>query len=345
MCRFLGNFETKMYLDEVRAQAIDRPVYIAGMARSGSTILLECLAAHEQTASHCYRDYPLVSIPLWWNRFVDRADKNSHAPVERFHRDGLFVTPDSPETMEEILWMFFFKKLHRPSQSNIIDADRSHPGFEAFYRNHIRKMLLLRQGRRYLAKNNYHVTRLGYLRKLFPDVRLVVPVRNPFGQIESLIRQHRFFCGQERRDPRILNYMRNAGHFEFGLDRRPINTGNSETVDRIRRLWADGREVDGWALLWKSVYGYVAGRLSAHDDLRTAVLIVDYDDFCRFPEKTLKRLYSHCGLPVDKGITVNLSKKIFPVRDPAPSVFSRAETAFIEAETREIYEKLLSLAS
>ena len=50
---------------------------------------------------------------------------------------------------------------------------------EAFYRDHIRKLLWLRGGRRYLSKGNYNTTRIAYLARLFPDARFIVPVRDP----------------------------------------------------------------------------------------------------------------------------------------------------------------------
>ncbi len=344
LCRFLGNLETKIFLDEIAVQTIDRPIYITGLARSGSTILLERLAAHEQTASHCYRDYPLTAVPLWWNWFLDRAAGSRAEPVERFHRDGIFITPRSPEAMEEILWMIFFPGCHRPSRSHVIDAHRRYPAFEKFYRDHVRKILFLRRGRRYLSKANYHVTRMAYLKKIFPDARFVISVRNPAGQIASLLRQHRLFCEQERRDGRILNYMRIAGHFEFGLDRRPVNTGCPKTVDRIRSLWKEGREVEGSALLWKSVYRHIVERLSSSDDLRASSIIVNHDDLRRFPEDMLAKIYAHCGLAVDGRFLRDQARRIIPFRDDDPSCFTPEESAAIDAETRDVYEKILGFA-
>jgi hypothetical protein len=202
----------------------------------------------------------------------------------------------------------------------------------------------LRRGSRYLAKANYHVTRLAYLKTLFPDARFVIPVRNPLHQVASLLRQHRLFCEAGKRDPRVLNYMRIAGHFEFGLDRRPINTGCSKTVERIRELWQDGQEARGLALVWRSVYQHVADRLSSNDELRAASMIVHYDDFRRVPEETLAKIYDHCGLVVDKRFLKDQAKRIFPARDDTPSLFTREEVTVIEAETRDVYEKILSLA-
>ncbi|MGH6917242.1 MAG: sulfotransferase, partial [Geminicoccaceae bacterium] len=201
----LGRWESEWAGDALTEQTIDRPIYVTGLARSGSTILLELLAAHQDVATHQYRDFPLIPIPLWWNRFLDRASRKESQPVERAHKDGMAVTPESPEAMEEILWMAFFADRHDPAKDNVLSERDSAPEFEAFYRHHIRKLLLLRHGSRYLAKGNYNVSRLGFLRKLFPDACFVVPVRDPVGHIASLMKQQRLFCAEETRDPHILD--------------------------------------------------------------------------------------------------------------------------------------------
>lgn len=238
----IGNLESRMMAAAMAERPIDRPIYIAGLARAGSTILLELLATHPDVASHRYRDFPLLLAPLSWNWFLDRASRGDDTPIERAHKDRIQVTRDSPEAMEEMLWMRFFPACHDPRLSAVLDAAVDRPDFEAFYRQHIQKILLLRQRPRYLAKGNYNLTRLGYLRRLFPDARFIVPIRHPVGHIASLMKQDRLFQRLESEDRRVLNYMRRAGHFEFGLDRRPINIGDGKIVDEVQRLWQGERK-------------------------------------------------------------------------------------------------------
>jgi hypothetical protein len=328
----LGRWEASWSSDDLAGQSVDRPIYVTGLARSGSTILLELLAAHEEVATHQYRDFPLIPIPLWWNWFLDRASREESQPVERAHKDGIAVTPESPEAMEEVLWMAFFPTCHDPAVSNVLSGQDSAPEFAAFYRDHIRKLLLLRQGRRYLAKGNYNVSRLGFLRKMFPDACFVVPVRDPVGHIASLIKQHKLFCAEETRDPQILDHMRRSGHFEFGLDRRPINFGDSETVQRIQALWQAGREVEGEALYWASVYGFVADLLEHDPGVAGRTLLIHYDDLCAEPDATLARLYAHCGLAVDEPTRHAQAARIAAPTYYKPSL-SDAEIGMIRAAT------------
>ncbi|MEX0871758.1 MAG: sulfotransferase, partial [Aquisalimonadaceae bacterium] len=243
----LGNLETRLLANELADIEITAPVYIAGLARSGSTLLLEILSRHPQVATHCYQDYPMLFTPYAWQRFLDRVPRRRVEPAERAHGDGVRITPESPEAFEEMLWMAFFPALHDPHRSAALDADTLNVEFETFYRDHIRKLLLARNAERYLSKGNYNVTRLAYLLDLFPDARFIIPVRNPVWHIASLMKQHRLFRAGQQAHHRAVEHLRRVGHFEFGLDRRPVNTGDAVAVEHILRCWRDGAEVEGWA--------------------------------------------------------------------------------------------------
>lgn len=327
----LGDHETRWLRDRMPAGDLDRPIYVAGLARAGSTVLLELLAGHRDVATHRYRDFPMVHIPWLWNRFVDAAVRSpeSGEGQERAHGDGIRVTAESPEAFEEVIWTTFFRNLHDPTVSNVLDRDTANPAFEAFYRDHLRKLLVLRDGRRYLAKGNYNVTRLGYLHRLFPDARFVVPVRDPVGHVASLMRQHVRFEQVGHAHPRARRYMRRAGHFEFGPDLRPINVGDDGAVARIRRLWAAGDTVDAWARYWATIYDHIAGRLDSDPHLRAATIVVRFEDMCLTPAETMARIQDHIGLPGDD------LPRLAAARLRAPDYYRPPFTAADEALIRD----------
>jgi hypothetical protein len=292
----LGNLETRTVADRIAGVEVRAPVYVAGLARSGSTILLEKLARHPDVATHRYRDDPPVFIPYWWNRWLERIPQKNPPARERSHRDGIAVTPDSPEAFEEALWMAFFPHLHDPARSAVLGRDTVAPGFEAFYRDHLRKLLAVRGGRRYLAKGNYNLTRLAYLQRLFPDARFVIPVRDPVWHVASLMKQHRLFLDGQRDNPRARAHLRRIGHFEFGADRRPINPGDTAAVEEIQALWARGDELAGWARYWALLHRFLADQLDADPALRAACLIVRHEALCAAPAATLAEVLRHCDL-------------------------------------------------
>ena len=309
----LGNLETRMLGAELTDVEIKAPIYVAGMARSGSTLLLEVLEWHAQTGSHRYRDFPMLYTPHLWNRFLDRVPLRRQAPAERAHRDGMIVSADSPEAFEEVLWMAFFPDIHDPSRSAVLDARTHHPAFESFYRDHLRKLLLVRRAERYLSKANYNLTRLEYLLHLFPDARFVIPVREPAWHIASLMKQHRLFCRGQRDNPRARVHLRRAGHFEFGLDRRPINAGDAEAITEIQALWRDGAEVEGWARYWNHLHGWLAARLEQNTALREASLVVRYEALCEQPGATLRTLFEHSRLVPPPALLARAEERIrFP---------------------------------
>ena len=182
----LGELESSSHRTELDAIPIDRPIYVAGLARSGSTILLELLAARPGVATHRYRDFPPIFTPLFWNRAFAHVYRADAPPAERAHKDRILVTPDSPEAMEEVLWMRFFPEAHETGKDQVLTDATSNPAFERFYKDHLKKILLVRGGRRYLSKGNYNLTRFAYLLKLFPDARFIVPVRDPRWHVASL---------------------------------------------------------------------------------------------------------------------------------------------------------------
>lgn len=309
----LGNIETRLLAEPLAERRIDQPIYIAGLARSGSTLLLEMFAWLPQVVSHRYRDYPALYTPYLWNRFLSYAPQQKTAAVERTHRDGILITPESPEAFEEILWMAFFPELHDPRASAVLEAGTDNPAFEAFYRAHIRKLMLVRGGRRYLSKGNYNITRLEYLLELFADARFVIPVREPVWHIASLMKQHALFCKGLQRNPRALAHLQRVGHYEFGLDRRPINTVGAGAVQEIIDLWAQGAEVEGWARYWDHIHAYLADALERNPRLREAALIVRYEDLCRAPREAVHRLFEHCRLPLSNELLERAQQRIrFP---------------------------------
>src|SRR5262249_2776267 len=121
-------------------------------------------------------------------------------------------------------------------------------------------------------------------------------------------------------------------HFEFGLDRRPMNLGDGERVGQILRAWAAGDEVRGLALYWDMVHAYLARLLAADEQVRSAALVVHFETMCAAPAETLGAVFAHCQLPDADGIIDRYAAGIQP---PSyyQSEFSPQEQATIRAAT------------
>ncbi len=327
---WLGRLETSTLAHELRSIAVKMPIYVCGLARSGSTLLHEIISSHPKVATQRVKDYPMVFTPYWWRRAT--AGQRPQAPRERPHRDKMMITSESPDAIEEMVWMAFFPKCHDPSVCQVMASGDKHPAFESFYQAHLRKLLLAEGATRYAAKANYHVARLPYLAHLFPDARFLIPVRAPAGHIASLMRQHQWFSEGHRKHMRALAYMQRSGHFEFGLDRRPMNLGDRERVRKIFRAWGEGEEVRGWAMSWDMVYGYLARLLASESPVRAAALVVRFETMCAAPVETLRAVAEHCVLPDAERL---VERHAPGIHVPAyyQSHFSADELAVIREET------------
>lgn len=292
----LGNLESTILREEIRSTRIDRPIYLCGLPRSGTTITTEILSRHKALGCHRYADFPFTYTPFWRAWLSKRSRFHTLVATERSHKDRIMVTLDSPEAVEEVIWMHFFHDLHDPRQSNVLDGGTSNPRFESFYRDHIRKLLLARRRARYLAKGNYNITRLEYLLRLLPDARFVILIRDPVNHIASLMKQHRHFIEAFRKDPRVGWQLAASGHFEFGPQRVCTNYGDADEVRRIEECWREGREVEGWARYWNGIYGNLADRVADNAQLADAMIAVRYETLCSESTATLFEILTHCGL-------------------------------------------------
>ena len=181
-------------------------VFIAGLARSGSTVLLNSIYDSDEFASLSYADMPFVLAPNFW---LKMSFKKSHtAPVERAHGDGIRVSTESPEAFEEVFWMTF--------------EDTKSESYLKF-KDYIKLIMSRCNKNRYLSKNNNNIRRLGIIEAIFPNATILIPFRNPIQHANSLFLQHKKFIKEGKRDRFISRYMRWIGHTEFGPSYEPIH--------------------------------------------------------------------------------------------------------------------------
>jgi hypothetical protein len=292
--RILGEIEDEFFAMRYGEIPIEKPVFVTGLARSGTTMMLTLLSQCAGVATHRYRDFPFLYAPVAWNRFQDLMGPAEAEAVERPHKDRIRITKESPEAFEEPLWQAHFPWTHDPARCHVIGKDMSSPDFEAAFALHLRKILWLRGGRRYVSKGNYNVTRIAYLARLFPDARFVIPVREPVSHVHSLVKQHELFTRYAAQDGRVPRYLEAAGHYEFGPQRRAIQFQETE-IGEVQEEWSKGDDYRGYARQWAQVYGHV-DRLRGDPWLSTRILVVRYEDACAAPQVLRRDLLKFCVL-------------------------------------------------
>ena len=279
----LADIEDSMFSQQLAACKSERPVFITALPRAGTTLLLECCAESPEFAAHRYRDMPFVLIPCLWNRFSVTFQQTVEA-AERAHGDGMQISPDSHEALEEVIWKTFWKRHYH--QDRIIPWDYEHNSeFDDFFRSHMKKIIRLRRQNssgfaRYISKNNANIARTKLLRQLFPNSTIIVPFRTPLDHASSLLQQHLNFLQIHQVDPFASEYMKAIGHYDFGQNLRPIDFDG--WLDR--RESKDAKSLAFWLEYWIASYQHLLNENAA------ALEFFDYDELCKNSDRGLKTL-------------------------------------------------------
>jgi len=297
---FIDKLETFSMREKINDLEIKSPIYITGVPRSGTTITLEMLSEHPDLASHKYEHLLMPFIPYWFSQAINRL-KITTESTERIHQDRIIINQDSPEAVEEIFWQKFFDNLHDESYITIIDEKVDNKKFEKFYKNHIKKLIISQESSRYIAKNNYNISRLEYLLKLFPDAKFLILIRNPINQISSIIKQQNLFIKMESDMPLLSDWNKMLGHHEFGQRNSLINLDNYKLIKKIRNLLnRPDSYVEGWAYYWAYMYNYVMKIIEINNKVKNASLIIKYEDLCEESSSTIDKILDHTNLPPKK---------------------------------------------
>ena len=277
----LANIEDKIFSQKLAQFPIEKPVFITALPRAGTTLLLECLADIPEFATHCYRDMPFVLIPCLWNSYSGIFQRQVQSQ-ERSHGDGMQISPDSPEALEEVIWTRFWQRHYKTDRIIPWDLEQNKE-FDNFFRSHMRKIIFLRRPKlagltRYISKNNANIARTSTLRKLFPDSVLVVPFRNPFHHATSLLQQHLNFLDIHQTDSFAAEYMKAIGHYDFGQNLCPIDFDGWLN----RRISEDSKSLAFWLEYWVASYKHLLGKNYV------GLNFLNYDSLCEEPERGLR---------------------------------------------------------
>ena len=96
-------------------------IFITGLARSGSTALLNKIYSSGEIASITYKDMPFVlssSLSKYYNKL---SSNNSDNLIERFHNDGIQIDNNSPECFDETFWVKSFSFTKEKHSQELIE--------------------------------------------------------------------------------------------------------------------------------------------------------------------------------------------------------------------------------
>ncbi|UQX10004.1 sulfotransferase family protein [Candidatus Mycobacterium methanotrophicum] len=185
-----------------RKQTIDRPIFIVGNPRSGTTFLHRLLlGAGDMAAFELWEMlFPAIAARKLLGRIVPRLDRLSPA---RYHPSDVHDTSLRGIETDDVAW--FFRTLDGPfawayflAWQDIWGSELSRREFgiagvtarenERFFRYYEacwRRNLTLKRANRVLVKSSMLIFRLEELLRRYPDARLVYVVRDPVEVIPS----------------------------------------------------------------------------------------------------------------------------------------------------------------
>ena len=288
----LGDFESWLLKTELASTPIKKPIYITSLARSGTTIITEILSKAENVCSHTYGDFPGVFTPYWKNYLRQKKKFLEGKKVERTHGDRIMINNDSPDAFEEVLWMYFFPQIHQNSTTKI-DFHKNND-FVKYYKDNIKKHLLVKNKKQYIAKANYNISRIESILKIFPDAKFIIPIRHPINHIASLVKQHNIYLNAAIDNPKIDGQLAASGHFEFGKIRQIVNMNDSDYYENVTNLWEAGDEIKGWAHYWAGLYQAIKQLKQKSPELDACIKFIKYEDLCRQSDPTIDEIITHC---------------------------------------------------
>lgn len=315
--------ESGIYRNDIPSSINGRHVFVSGLARAGTTVLMRAIHETDQFASLTYRDMPFVLAPNLWSRIVGHT-KTEMRKAERAHGDGVLVDFDSPEALEEVFWKTFAGKeylkedrlLPHTVESDLIEKFRDYVS-----------LIMMHYGKsRYLSKNNNNILRLNSILHAFPLATVLVPFREPMQHAYSLLRQHRRFAKENEKDPFSQAYMGWLAHHEFGGGHRPF-----KWPDQPAKAYKI-ESIDYWLWQWISTYSALLQNYENPLNQSEQLLFVCYESICSDTERVWGAL-SH---------KLDIVSSNIPDFKAQTAEVPAANDPGLEKSARELYEKLAS---
>ncbi len=255
---FLGNSQLSEFLydrllKKGQSKEIDscNHIFVTGLARSGTTAILNKLYASQKIGSFLYKHMPFILSPTLAKVYSNLNSSQKVKGVERLHKDSIYINSHSPECLDEVFWIKSFphlKKIHPVEYQNISNAVLS--GYSYL----LSSFAKIQNQSRMLIKNNNHHIRLKVLSKYFPNSHFLCLIRDPIAHSRSLLSQHLNFLEIHQKDPFALEYMNLIGHYEFGQNCIPFSysSDNQKWYSGLNKL-----TLEYWLLQWINTYKWI----------------------------------------------------------------------------------------
>ena len=249
----------------------DKHIFVTGLARAGTTSLLNKIFSSGEIDSLVYKYMPFILSPRISKYYAEKfISKGNQKLYKRFHNDGIFINPDSPECLDEVLWVRSNEN-YMESNLSIFDEipDKTLDVYSYFLRAYSKKT----SNHRMLIKNNNHHIRIETLSRYFKNSYFLLVFRDPLNHAMSLNRQHMNFKNLQKKDPFILEYMNLIGHREFGLGMKPF------IYDKTNKFYEkyNSSKLNYWIAQWIETYNWI---LESNLKYISNIYFISYEKLC-----------------------------------------------------------------
>ena len=311
---------------------IEKPIYVCGCPRSGTTIITHLLSKSSILGFFQYRDVPFLNILYSWS-FINNIFYYGLRSSPRPHKDKIEINANSPDSFEEFFWSKNIEDYEK-NFSKKIDQNTDNKTVVEKYKFLISKVLYTRKKKRYISKGNYNIFRLKFLKKIFTDAKIIICIRNPIDTVKSMVKVHKIFCEEGKKDKFFDNKLHFLCHFEFGNKRKAFKI-NKENFDRTNHLWTQKKDFEGYLLQWIDLHEYLMNEVFSDEELKKNIFLIDNSSIYKH-SSSLSKLFDFCELQNndDKQQELNDEKQIFE---------HRLDDSLELKKAFDIYEKLKKL--
>lgn len=268
--RVLFDFEKVFFKKKWK---VEKRLFICGLPRSGTSILLNKIYETGNFASLTYENMPFIMSPLLWRK-ISKFFIKINKKTERMHGDGIEIDNKSPEAFEEVFWQTFekknfvtknFLKIHDPGQETLKE-----------YLNFIDMVCQSYKKNNFLSKNNTNILRLKKLSLVSGNNTFVVMYRDPLNQAFSLKKQFFNFLNLQKKNKFYQKYFFYLGHYEFGMAHK-----NYEFLTNISNKFEDDLY---WLSKWRDTYSYLININQPN------IIFLSYENFCKNPRSLFEKI-------------------------------------------------------
>ena len=281
---FLSWYERRRLRIDLSQIRVDRPIFLVGLPRSGTTMLQDILCSHPDVAF--ITNTMNKHLPFLCAAEDIRRRLRLDFETERFLRDGVSISAGSPSDAIGFWGKWFKDDAFSLEYKALSETDFRPTDLEQIHRV-IRRVIWCfgGAGKRFFSKLLGVLPHLPLIKKIFPDARIIHIVRDARLTANSMLKIYRLLSDQ------------------------PVRTkGLGQGAGRERQAFVPYPRVPGLAGYAK-IYGVDDIRTTAHvwndavsfvnevKDKLPFFIEVRYEDILASPREQVSRLLRFCELP------------------------------------------------